>query len=66
MEVGISGRELDDMMGIGGWAGGGVEQNADRRDKWGQATRNSFAVGMSCLRVNKESSLQARVPADCC
>ena len=28
--------------------------------------RNSSAVGMSCSRVNKESSLQARVPADCC
>ena len=28
--------------------------------------RNSSAVGMSSSRVNKVSSLQARVPADCC
>ena len=56
------------MTGTGGWVGGGGvgEQNTDRRDKWGRVVRNSSVVGMLSLGVNVESSLQARVSADCC
>ena len=54
-------------MGMGGWLGGGVGgRNVDKRGRWGQVARNSLAVGMSSLRVNKVSSFQARLPADCC
>ena len=42
------------------------EGNADSKDRWGQAARNSSAVEMSSSRFNEESSLQVRVPADCC
>ena len=63
----IGGQELGGIIGTGGWMGGGVgEWKVDRRDKWRWVVRNSSAVGMLFLRVNEESSLQARVPADCC
>ena len=53
------------MMGMSGWASGGVgEWNADRRERWGRVVRNSSAVRISSLRVNKVSSFQARLLAD--
>ena len=62
----IGGQGLGGMMGIGGWAGGGVgEQNVDRRDRWRQVARNSSAEGMLSSRVNEESSFQTRIPVDC-
>ena len=55
------------LGGMIGGAGGGVrEWNADKRERWGQAARNSSPVGRSSSRVNKVSSLQARVSADRC
>ena len=62
---------------IGGWglrgtmdAGGGTSDEKrrkfDRRDKWGQAVRNSLVVEMLSSRVNKVSSFQTRLLADCC
>ena len=63
---GIGGQGLGGTTGMDGWTGGVGEQNADRRDKWGQVARNSSEVGMLSLSVNEESSLQARVPADYC
>ena len=59
-----------DGQGLGGTiggAGGGVgEWKADRRERWGWVARNSSAVGILSSRVNKVSSLQARVLADHC
>ena len=66
MGEGIEGWGLGGMMGVGSWADGGVgEWNVDKRDRWGQAVRNSSAIGMLSSRVNEELSLQARVSADC-
>ena len=55
---------VDDIgKGIGGQGLGGT---VGKRDRWGQAARNSSVVGTLSSRVNEESSLQTRVPADCC
>ena len=55
------------MMGISGWAGGGVERGKlDRRDKWRWAARNSSAVGILSSSFNEVSSFQTRFPVDRC
>ena len=54
---GIGGHGLGGMTGGGGGGGGVGEWKADRRDRWGQAARNSSVVGMSSLRVKEVSSL---------
>ena len=65
MREGIGGQGLGDTMGWG--TGGGIwGWNADNRERWGWAVRNSLAIRMLCSRVNKVFSLQARVLADCC
>ena len=67
MGEGIGGQGLGGTIGTGGWTSGCVgEQKADRGDRWGWAARNSSVVEMLSLSVNKESSFQARVPADHC
>ena len=64
---GIGGWELGGMMSMGGWTGGAVEEwNVDRRDRWGWVARNSSVEGMLSSSFNKELSLQARIPVDCC
>ena len=60
----IDGHELGGMMGD--TEGGVEEQNADRKDRWEQAVRNSSAIGMSLSRVREVSSLQVRILTDCC
>ena len=64
IRVGMGGCGLGGM--IGGTGGGVEEWNVDKRERWGQAARNSSPVGRSSSRVNKVSSLQARVSADHC
>ena len=68
MGEGTGGRGLGETVDTVGWVGrdsmGGWK--VDKMERWGQAVRNSSAVGMSSSRVNEESSLQARVPVDCC
>ena len=48
------------MEGAGG--GGVGEGNADSRDRWRQAARNSSPIGRSSSRVSEVLSFQARVP----
>ena len=63
----IGGQGLRGMMGGGGRVGGVVGEvgggNMDKRDRWGQAARNSSLVGRSSSRVSEVLSLQARVPS---
>ena len=55
MGEGIGGQGLGGMMGR---VGSGVEGwKVDWRERYGQAARNSSAVGMSSSRVSKVSSL---------
>ena len=58
MGEGIGRWGLGGTMGGAGGAVGGVDSgNADKRDKWGQAARNSLVVGRSSSRVSDMSSL---------
>ena len=62
---GIGGQRLRGMIG-GRGLGGMIGGNMGRRDVLEWAARNSSAVEMSFSRFREESSLWARVPADCC
>ena len=42
----IGGWGLGGMTGIGGWMDGIEGGKVDKRDKWGQAARDSSAVGV--------------------
>ena len=62
ISVEIGGQGLGGTTGMVSWVVG----NRDSRDRWGQAARNSSAVGMLSLRVNEVLSFQTRLPADLC
>ena len=59
---------VDDIgVGIGGQRlGGTIGGNVDGRGGQEWVARNSSAVGMLFLRVNKVSSFQTRLSADLC